>query len=272
MKLKTFFSFLAMVVGVVFLLSSCSGNVIDTGSGNSSATSAPVHTISGDQNVNEDNQNPSESANRPTSEPDNQTKGRVTNVTSPEFQLTDGFIVPVVQQKTVPDGYIGIYSADDFDKIRLNKSAKYILMTDIDISLITDWKAIPYFTGVLDGNGFIVKNTTNVIDAVFLYVENGTIMNLGVEINCSFPVLDLAELNLPGIDLSEYSLLEIYELLADMATDGEKTEYGPMAGIAEIIQNTTISNCYVSGQISANTALMKGNDTGPVDKAGFPGG
>ena len=32
---------------------------------------------------------------------------------------------------TVPDGYVGIYTKDDLDNIKLNLSGKYILMNDI---------------------------------------------------------------------------------------------------------------------------------------------
>lgn len=39
---------------------------------------------------------------------------------------TDGFLVPVTQKDTVPYGYTGIYTAEDFNNIRENLSGQYI--------------------------------------------------------------------------------------------------------------------------------------------------
>lgn len=76
---------------------------------------------------------------------------------------TDGFLVPVTQKDTVPYGYTGIYTAEDFNNIRENLSGQYILMNDIDLSLFQSWNPIgenekEEFCGVLDGNGFSILN------------------------------------------------------------------------------------------------------------------
>ena len=55
---------------------------------------------------------------------------------------TDGFLVPVAQKDTVPYGYTGIYTAEDFNNIRENLSGQYILMNDIDLSLFQSWNPI----------------------------------------------------------------------------------------------------------------------------------
>ena len=72
------------------------------------------------------------------------------------------FIEPVTHQKTIPSGYIGIYTAQDLDNIRNNLSGNYIIMNDIDLSVWGNWYPIGVadssFTGELDGNGYIVKN------------------------------------------------------------------------------------------------------------------
>ena len=65
---------------------------------------------------------------------------------------------------TVPEGYIGIYNAKDLDSIRQNLSGKYILMSDIDLSVYENWTPIggqyveEAFTGILDGNGHVITN------------------------------------------------------------------------------------------------------------------
>ena len=52
------------------------------------------------------------------------------------------FIIPVTHLKTVPAGYKGIYTAQDLDNIRNNRSGKYILMNDIDLSSWGEWTPI----------------------------------------------------------------------------------------------------------------------------------
>ena len=63
---------------------------------------------------------------------------------------------------TVPDGYTGIYTAEDLDNIRNNLSGKYILMNNVDLSSYDNWNPIGTseapFTGELDGNGYVIKN------------------------------------------------------------------------------------------------------------------
>ena len=63
---------------------------------------------------------------------------------------------------SVPEGYIGIYTAEDLNNIRNNLSGKYILMNDIDLSVYENWEPIGTteapFTGELDGNGYVILN------------------------------------------------------------------------------------------------------------------
>lgn len=65
-------------------------------------------------------------------------------------------------QTSVPEGYIGIYTAEDLNNIRNSLSGKYILMNDIDLSVYENWVPIGTsetpFNGILDGNSFTVKN------------------------------------------------------------------------------------------------------------------
>ena len=55
---------------------------------------------------------------------DNTQQGRIINVTSQKFELSDGFIVPVEKQTTAPNGWIPITTAEEFTKINLNKCRK----------------------------------------------------------------------------------------------------------------------------------------------------
>ncbi len=74
----------------------------------------------------------------------------------------------------VPEGYVGVYTKDDLDYVRMNMSGKYILMNDIvfedkDFEKGGDfynsgkgWSPIgtssTNFNGTFDGNGYAIKN------------------------------------------------------------------------------------------------------------------
>ena len=93
---------------------------------------------------------------------------------------------------TVPDGYTGIYTAEDLDNIRNNLSGKYILMNNVDLSSYDNWNPIGTsevpFTGELDGNGYAVENMTITASreeqlnaGLFGYAKNATVKNLTIE-------------------------------------------------------------------------------------------
>lgn len=52
------------------------------------------------------------------------------------------FIEPVKHQKTVPEGYTGIYTPEDLNRVRDNLTGNYILMNDIDMSDWGGWEPI----------------------------------------------------------------------------------------------------------------------------------
>mgnify|MGYP003293155333 CR=1 FL=1 len=102
----------------------------------------------------------------------------------------------------VPEGYVGIYTKDDLDNIKLDMTGKYILMNDI---VFNDsdyekggsfynsgkgWEPIgtssTKFTGILDGNGYKIKNLyintpeQNYI-GLFGYVYDAKIKNITLD-------------------------------------------------------------------------------------------
>ena len=96
---------------------------------------------------------------------------------------------------TIPQGYTGIYDAQDLAAVNDNLDGKYILMNDIDLSTYGDWTPIGKYTGfsgVLDGNGYYIKNMqigdeTVYEDAgLFTTLQGATVKNLRVSgtINC----------------------------------------------------------------------------------------
>lgn len=102
-----------------------------------------------------------------------------------------GAVAFAENQISVPEGYIGIYTAEDLNNIRNNLSGKYILMNDIDLSVYENWEPIGTleepFTGELDGNEYLILNLTiNVKTSedcylgLFAYTQNAKISRVRI--------------------------------------------------------------------------------------------
>lgn len=132
-------------------------------------------------------------------------------------------------QNTVPNGYTPIRTVEDLYMISNNPEGNYILMADIDLSgtkqggdLDTGygWQPIKKFSGILNGNGYRIKNMTIYgnppSQKVGLFSEiSGTVQNLGME-------------------------------NVDIHPSGNVNCIG---GIAGYIDGATIKNCYVTGSL-----------------------
>ncbi len=84
------------------------------------------------------------------------------SISSVAFASNENFVKEINQKTDIPEGFIGIYTAEDLNNIRNNLSGKYILINDIDLSSYINWVPIGKnenpFNGILDGNSFTVKN------------------------------------------------------------------------------------------------------------------
>lgn len=91
------------------------------------------------------------------------------------------FVQPseLVHITTVPDGYIGIYSANDLQNISKNTKANYIIMNDIEFNGI-NFSAIDNYSGIFDGNNYIIKNFKS-DSPMFREISNATIKNVHLE-------------------------------------------------------------------------------------------
>lgn len=81
----------------------------------------------------------------------------------------------------VPDGYIGIYTVDDFDYLRNSNTGQYILMNDIDMTDTKKWDGIN-FQGTFDGNNYEIKNY-HFSNGFFDTIIDATISNLTITAN-----------------------------------------------------------------------------------------
>lgn len=138
---------------------------------------------------------------------------------------------------TVPDGYVGIYTKDDLDNIKLNLSGKYILMNDI---VFTEedyaeggsfynsgkgWSPIGSssspFRGIFNGNGYSIinikiNNPSGDYKGLFASAKEATLENI----------------SLLNAEISGNNYI------------------GGICGY--LVGQSTISNCFVSGYISGN--------------------
>lgn len=146
-----------------------------------------------------------------------------------------------------------IRTAEQLDAVRNDMDAHYILMEDIDLSTIDNWRPIggisgnPHdpsfsaindsypFTGTFDGNGHIISNIkisasspwdtsyeNNLYIGFFGYTENATIKRLGID-NASY-----------AVQTTKYQC-------------HSQTDIG---GIVGVPSNTTIDQCFFNGSIS----------------------
>ena len=101
------------------------------------------------------------------------------------------FIKPVTHQTAAPEGCIGIYTASDLNNVRNNPAADYIMMNDIDLAGWGNWapigEAAAPFSGVFNGNGYVIKNMTiditsenTVYAGLFSYADKAELINVGL--------------------------------------------------------------------------------------------
>ena len=99
------------------------------------------------------------------------------------------FIKPVTHQTAAPEGCIGIYTASDLNNVRNNPAADYIMMNDIDLAGWGNWapigEAAAPFSGVFNGNGYVIKNMTiditsenTVYAGLFSYADKAELINV----------------------------------------------------------------------------------------------
>ncbi|MBE7057526.1 MAG: hypothetical protein E7387_00280 [Ruminococcaceae bacterium] len=185
------------------------------------------------------------------------------------FELHDGFIVEVEKKTEVPEGYSGIYSYEDFKKItdscprettlltsiRVHaneiNTAKYILMNDITFPAEYDIPAV--FYGVLDGNGYTMKNMSK---QLFGYIGNATIKNLGMEINHTADTEDKESAggaisnSTMGWNNKNGCIIDNCFVKGSIDITARSGDFGGLMGNAD---GATITNCYNEADINIKT-------------------
>ena len=106
------------------------------------------------------------------------------------FAMTFALCSTAIAANEVPEGYIGIYDAEDFCNISNDLDGKYILMDDIALGKVKFWEPIGTedepFTGVLEGNGNYILQLNSVIfddnavAGLFGYIDGAEISNVEI--------------------------------------------------------------------------------------------
>ena len=148
------------------------------------------------------------------------------------------FIVPVTHQTTVPAGYTAIRTAQDLDNVRNNLSGNYILMNNIDLSEWGNWVPIgvykneaDIFSGILDGNGFIISNLSVSVNSNSVAVAG----LLGIGVKCE----------VKNLGIKSSSIIAI--------SSGYNTGAGNIAGG---IEDSFITNCFGTGHVTSEPSYM----------------
>ncbi|WP_413307005.1 cell wall-binding repeat-containing protein [Bacillus sp. 1P10SD] len=184
----------------------------------------------------------------------------------------------------VPEGYIGIYSISDLNKVRENLSGKYILMNDLNLTGPTSeggelynngtgWtpigsKTAP-FTGTLDGNGFRIiglhinmETTQNDYAGLFGYANSAQILNLGMDsssIKIDNQSTDSSTSNAYAGGIVGYgydiTITNSYNTGSIQAISLFESYAGGLVGEVETSYNktSTITNAYNKGEVNAKT-------------------
>ena len=187
-----------------------------------------------------------------------------------------------------------IEDAYDFDKIREKPEANYSIVKNIDLMNICSkngsegWIPIENFSGILEGNGHLVKNmiinrTTADYQGLFKSLQGGAIINLGLT-NVAITGKDYVGAFVGNMSTNE-DLIEncfvtgsiignnyVGGLVGDMtggtiinsyseATLSTVSSCGGIAGNMNNV-NAIIKNCYAASTCSSNNTALIGGITG----------
>lgn len=166
----------------------------------------------------------------------------------------------------IPEGYTAIHDIADLYAIRNNRSGKYILMNDIDMSSTaqggaydcgTGWDSIEQFSGILDGNGYRIvgmeifgEPTTRV--GLFESIKEAKIKNLGL-VNCNISITVKTNAYVGAIcGYSNSSDIDNCYTSGKIIISGKNTNDCYIAGLAGNVDYPKLRNCYNDCEIDVS--------------------
>jgi hypothetical protein len=190
------------------------------------------------------------------------------------------FIKPVTHQTAAPEGCIGIYTASDLNNVRNNPASDYIMMNDIDLAGWGNWapigEAAAPFSGVFNGNGYVIKNMTiDIVSNDNIYVGflghtlNSAVFNLGI-INAEIIAEVVSSKSIYAGIISAMSYSSVFSncfsggtLYTEISSQGFYTnDAGGLLGFGDSV---SLINCFNMADvtvISSNNAVCAGGING----------
>ena len=164
-----------------------------------------------------------------------------------------------VSSTDVPDGYTGIYTAEDLRNIENDLKGKYILMNDIDLSSTENWIPIEGFKGRLNGNGHSILNLT---------INSSDLKYIGLFSSCAGSISGLTitgNIYVKGVSLYVGSI-------AGATRSGEI--YGCASYVSIVFTDESSENhlntCYMGGIVGCAGGLIAGcSNWGTIQGNGY---
>ncbi len=167
-------------------------------------------------------------------------------------------------------GYTVIHNAQEFvDKINANKSGKFMLMGDIDLSTIS-YTSITNFAGTLDGNGYTIKNlgtsSSPATNGLFSSTgANAVIKNLNIE---NFIVKNTSSSSIAGILVGQAA----GTLTVENINVSDSSVQGGLVGLIGGFQGTgytplNVSNIFIDQDVVFNGTVSAGSITGSAARS-----
>lgn len=180
----------------------------------------------------------------------------------------------ISEADAISQGYTIIKSAYDLNNIRNNLSGKYILMSDIDLASIDNWQAIgdsnSKFSGVFNGNGYVIKNLTidnsaNSGNGLFGYTNNAEIKNVGLE------NVNIKGNSSNGAVAADADATKIENIYVTGTINGTSVLNGAICGTMD--SGSSITNSYASADVigGTNTGGLTGRNDGTISASSFTG-
>ncbi len=162
-----------------------------------------------------------------------------------------------MMEATGEQGVTPIYTVDDLINISQNMSAQYILMVDLDLSGVPDWTPLigaqdEPFSGVLDGNGFSIRNLQSTQGGLIRANNGGIIKNLN---------LPEVRINYTGKYINEFGAISgvsLGGLITNCRVTGEISSIDSVAGVTSYVYEAIVSHCIVDAIITS------GEDAGGI--------
>ena len=133
---------------------------------------------------------------------------------------------------------IEIRTPEEFDNIRNNLTAEYILMNDIDLSGI-NWIPVEGFAGTIDGNGYSIIN--------FNSTQQATDRGNCAMFNLPLPTFLLKNITMVDPVTGTHDMDRVGIFIAEVNNDSFSENSAPVFENCNIIEGTINANSYAAG-------------------------